>query len=113
LQISSLPITPIQRQSPRQDSADRELRSSGDDELAADISQSGFSAETNANSEQLTQRPVESSTQSSEVFSRSFSDIDTDGLSLNSRRALQTFSENTPSAQQQLGIELVGVDTYA
>ncbi len=32
---------------------------------------------------------------------------------LNVQKALQTFVENSPSPEQQLGIELVGVDTYA
>lgn len=34
-------------------------------------------------------------------------------LPLNIQKALQTFTENAPSPEQQLGIELVGVDTYA
>lgn len=32
---------------------------------------------------------------------------------LNIQRALQAFADNTPTPEQQLGIELVGVDTFA
>lgn len=35
-----------------------------------------------------------------------------EGLSLNVRRALQAFADNSPSAEQQLGIELAGIDTF-
>ena len=39
--------------------------------------------------------------------------LEQDGVSRNTQRAIQTFLDNTPSAEQQLGIELVGVDTFA
>lgn len=114
MQISNLSITPIQRQLPRQDSSERELGNTvSDEESVIDASQADFGGQANANSEQITQRPVESSSQSSNVFSRSLAESEADDLSFNSRRALQIFSENTPSAQQQLGVELVGVDTFA
>lgn len=32
---------------------------------------------------------------------------------LNTQRALQAFANNSPTPEQQLGIELVGVDTFA
>ena len=34
-------------------------------------------------------------------------------LSFRSQQALQTFQENSPSIEQQLGVEIVGVDTFA
>jgi len=59
----------------------------------------------------LSVRPVESSTQPDRTFSRQAAE--TDDLSLNARKALQTFTDNSPSAQQQLGVELAGINTYA
>lgn len=34
-------------------------------------------------------------------------------LPLNTQRALQAFQENSPSLEERLGVELVGVDTFA
>ncbi len=36
-----------------------------------------------------------------------------ENLSFNARKALRTFADNTPTPEQRLGIELVGVDTFA
>ena len=37
----------------------------------------------------------------------------TSALGYTARKALQAFAANTPSPEQQLGIELAGVDTFA
>ena len=67
--------------------------------------------EASASYTEFVQQRVESPGASSNVNSqRSASD---ENLPLNTQRALKTFADNTPSAEQRLGIELVGVDTYA
>ena len=39
--------------------------------------------------------------------------FDQENLNFTARKALQAFADNTPSPEQQLGIELAGIDTYA
>ncbi len=57
------------------------------------------------------QQRVEAASQSSSTGSRR--QLEDDNLPLRTQRALQAFADNTPSAQQRLGIELVGIDTFA
>lgn len=56
-------------------------------------------------------RPVAGISETSAVnTSNRKQQLDNEQLSLNARKALQTFSENTPSPEQQLGIELARID---
>ena len=38
---------------------------------------------------------------------------DDDSLSRNAQRALQAFADSAPSVEERLGVEIVGVDTFA
>jgi len=78
---------------------DVELRS---ERVASDLQSSDVS---------LSARPIDSGSRPDRTFSRQ--SAEGDQLSLNSRKALQTFNDNSPSAQQQLGVELAGINTYA
>jgi hypothetical protein len=71
----------------------------------------GSLEQLNARSEAILQQRIESSEASKEVNDRR-RELEED-LPLNTRRALQVFADNSPSPEQQLGIELVGVDTFA
>jgi hypothetical protein len=73
----------------------------------------GGAGEQSASDFSLGSRPIEAISQTDSVFSRQPQVAVGDDLSLNARKALQTFSDNTPSAQQQLGVELAGINTYA
>ncbi|ARN75367.1 hypothetical protein [Oceanicoccus sagamiensis] len=110
MQISSLPIIsqpPAQTQRP--DITERVQKDVQRDPTRNDDNDS--LEELRARSEEILQQRIESSGASSGVQARQ--QAQEDGLPLNTQRALQTFAENSPSPEQQLGIELVGVDTFA
>ena len=84
----------------------RENTRSNDDERS-----NGSLEELQARSAEILQQRIESSEANSAVNDRRR--VQEEDLPLSTRRALQTFAENSPSPEQQLGIELVGVDTFA
>ncbi len=111
MQISSLPII-IQpsAQTQRPDIAERVQKDVQRDPTQNNDDTSSLE-ELRARSEELLQQRVESSSASASIQARQ--QAERDDLPLNTQRALQTFAENSPSPEQQLGIELVGVDTFA
>ena len=111
MQISSLPIiTQPPAQTQRPDIAERVQK-----DVQRNPTQNNDEAssleELRARSEEILQQRIESSSANSGVNARQRAQED--GLPLNTQRALQTFAENSPSPEQQLGIELAGVDTFA
>ena len=114
MQISGLPITttfPAQTQ--RSDTVERVEREARRDEsrnkndrAIDELSNPKLSDET------LRLQRVELANELEKISARSNLNEDID-LPLNTRQALKAFVENAPSAEQQLGIELVGVDTFA
>jgi hypothetical protein len=113
LQISSLSITPIrQPQNRGQDVSDREQKKNVGETNAAQLSGAyeGAQAAKISVSQSQQASPVESERRRSDVFSRNQSE-DSD-LPFASRKALQTFLQNTANIPQQLGVELAGIDTF-
>lgn len=114
MQISSLSIAPIrQPQNRGQDVSDRDLKKNIGDLGAAESrsADDGVGADRVSVSEAQPVSPVESERRIFEVFSRN--QPEDSNLDFASRKALQTFLENTPNISQQLGVELVGIDTFA
>lgn len=117
MQISGFPVfSPLIGPSQRADASDRpqkevrretvEIDSSSDkrnNNSSLDEIRSGYA--------DILQQRVESSAASGKTSAQRSSNEDS--LPLKTQRALQAFAENTPSPEQQLGIELVGVDTFA
>lgn len=108
---TAITASPIQRRD-QSERGQRERESSITVEEFETVS-SGPSGEQPASDFRLSSRPVEAGSQADSVFSRQADVAKNDDISLNARRALQTFIENSPSAQQQLGVELAGINTYA
>lgn len=120
MQISSLPIVlPPPSQTQRQDINDRVVkdvqrettRNTGDDRGSSSLE------ELQARSEELLQQRVESVDTASNVNNSNSSNVNrqpsnNDDLPLTTQKALQSFADNSPSAEQQLGIELAGVDIF-
>ncbi|MEE8059848.1 MAG: hypothetical protein V3T17_18750 [Pseudomonadales bacterium] len=108
--FSTLPVVPSQNQRP--DIAERQQK---DVQRETNRNENKSSASTveqlQTDSEGIQQRNVESSNRSSEVISRR--QAEDQDLPLSTRRALQIFAANTPTPEQQLGIELAGIDTFA
>ena len=114
MQISGLPILiPPASQAQRPDAVDRSQKDIPTDVSEIDERESNrrsFEDIQEARGDVIPQR-VESSNQSSAInASRQQPD---EQFPLNIQRALQAFADNTPTPEQQLGIELVGVDTFA
>ncbi|WP_101759317.1 hypothetical protein [Oceanicoccus sp. KOV_DT_Chl] len=101
--ISTRVVKDVQRETTRNADDDRnnssldELRARSDELLQQRVdSASAGSGLNNSNSNQANRQP-----------------LSRDDLPLNTRKALQTFAENTPTPEQRLGVELVGIDTFA
>lgn len=117
MQISGLPlvssITPSSTQTQRVDITERvqkdipreSPRSANDERSNSSLD------ELKARSREILQQRLESSARANSANTKHRAEDDK--LSRNARRALDTFAQNMPSPEQQLGIELVGVDTYA
>jgi len=114
LQISGFPlITPSAPQNRRADNVER-----GQSDVAIEVDREGNEDrqsrsldENRVLAEDFLQQRVESSRATDSIQFRQ--QVEQSDLPLNTQKALQTFAENSPSPEQQLGIELVGVDTYA
>jgi hypothetical protein len=114
LQISGFPLNaPSAPQNRRTDIVDR-----GQSDVEVDVNREGDedrqSRSLDGNrvlAEDFFQQRVESSRANDSIQFRQ--QAEQGDLPLNIQKALQTFTENSPSPEQQLGIELVGVDTYA
>lgn len=112
MQISGLPVVPLQLpQNQRQDIAarvqrdvQRETNRNEDDNAQRSLEE----LRLQANSGQP--RRAEASSEISGVLPRKQGEGR--DLPLNTKRALKLFAENTPSPEQQLGIELAGIDTF-
>ncbi len=115
MQITGLPIvTQPAPQTQRPDIAERVQKSvqRETDRSADDDSRSNSTLEEQrARREDILQQRVEASNQGSNINAKRL--VEDDNLPLNTRRALQAFAENTPTPEQRLGIDLVGVDTFA
>ncbi|MFA7552963.1 MAG: hypothetical protein WCY88_01845 [Spongiibacteraceae bacterium] len=116
MQISGLPIvssiTPPSVQTQRTDITERVQKDVQRETTRSNDERSNSSLdELKARSQEILQQRLESSARANAVNSKQRAEDD--NLSRNTRRALDAFAQNTPSLEQQLGIELVGVDTYA
>ena len=117
MQISSLPIVLPAPQTQRPDISDRVVKDV-QRETARDTDDKRSNSsleELQARSAELQQPRVESSASTSsfnndERFKREPSR--SDDLPLSTQKALQTFANNGPTPEQQLGIELAGVDVF-
>lgn len=74
-----------------------------------DRSESPFGIEPSLNSDRLTAQTIDPSRELNNISDA----LQGKDFPLNTRKALQTFAENKPSAQQQLGVELAGINTFA
>ncbi len=112
MQISGLPVIPPQAsQNRRADVVERDQRDV-DVNREEDETSRGQSLEARQFlAEDFFQQRVESSSTSDSIAYRQ--QAETSNLPLNTQKALQAFKQNAPSPEQQLGIELVGVDLYA
>jgi hypothetical protein len=113
VQISSLPSFNLNSpQNTRPDNAERVQKLvQREGPRGTDDQRSNSSLdELRARAEEILQQRVEASSAPSNINSRQR--VDDDQLPFNVRQALQSFSDNTPSPEQQLGIELAGIDTY-
>ena len=111
MQISSLPIvTQAPAQTQRPDITERVQKDVQRDPTQNNDDSSSLE-ELRARSEEILQQRIEASEANRGINSRQRAEQDE--LPLSTQRALQTFAENSPSPEQQLGIELVGVDTFA
>ena len=112
MQISGLPNFPVvPAQSPRVDAANRVPRESDNSEDERPRPTEVALERLGSSGENSQQQRVDSSNRANEAFFRRQNEDE--DLPLSTRRALQTFAENTPSPEQQLGIELAGIDTFA
>lgn len=114
MQISGFPILiPPASQAQRPDAVERSQKDIPRDGVETDERESNslsFEDIQDFREDVIPQR-VESSSQSSTInASRQQSG---EQFPLNIQKALQAFADNTPTPEQQLGIELVGVDTFA
>lgn len=110
MQISSLPvITQSSAQTQRSDITEHRKKDvqRDPDQNNNDI---GSLEQLNARSEDVLQQRVESSNANSGIEARQRAKQE---LPLTAQRALQSFTENSLSSEQRLGIELAGVDTFA
>jgi hypothetical protein len=77
---------------------------------------SGDTQATNREPQQQ-QRPVLASSEADRIDLRRISEGQAQqsrqNLPLNTQRALQAFQQNSPSIEEQLGVELAGIDTFA
>lgn len=115
MQISALPVQSVQPvQNQRQDIVERVQRDvqRGSNRSVNDEQSNTPLAELVESSDQLSLQSTIESLLDAARNNNSQQQND-NNLSFNSRQALQAFNENIPSPQQQLGIELVGVDTFA
>jgi hypothetical protein len=119
VQISGLSIAlPQSPNQQRPESAARALRIQ---EQQPRSSEQGSGDTLAANRErQEQQRPVFASSEADRIDLRRISEAQTQqsrqnsqNLSLNTQRALQAFQQNSPSIEEQLGVELAGIDTFA
>jgi hypothetical protein len=119
VQISGLPILSITTsQGPRPDVVERLQRQgnrSEDDSSSftrpSSQPDSATLAQLRPASENTRQQRVESSVRASELVSRRRPEDE--NLPFNTQRALRAFTQNSPSPEQQLGIELAGIDIFA
>ena len=115
MQISgsaNFPVVPAQNQRP--DIADR---------LQREVQREGARTEDQVRDERLQSQAISPSLEQPSIERiesprRSESadarrQAEDEDLSLNARRALQAFAANSPTPEQQLGVELAGVDTFA
>ena len=112
MQISGLPNLPVvPAQNQRVDATGRLPReTSRSEDERANPSEAALQQLRSPDEENQQQR-VDAGNRADETFFRR--QAEDEDLPLSTRRALQTFAENTPSPEQQLGIELAGIDTFA
>lgn len=113
MQISSLSIVPVRQPQNRGPGVDDREQNQVINEPAVSafkgVDEAG-GIDRLADAEGQLVPPVETSRRTFEVFSRDESEDS--NLPFASRKALQIFLQNTPNIPQQLGVELVGIDTF-
>ncbi len=107
--FSSLPIPPSQNR--RGDIAERPIRDVPRETNRSADQRPGSTFDKLNNRDRLQSQRAESPDRASVVNARR--QLEDESVSHSTRRALHTFAENTPSPEQQLGIELAGIDTFA
>ncbi len=114
MQIAGLPNLPIASNlAQRPDASERLQReqpreSNRTEDQREQIVEQG---QQTSQSQEVIEQRVESPDRTNETQTRR--QAEDENLPLNTRRALQAFAENTPSPEQQLGIELAGIDVFA
>lgn len=114
MQISSLPIVvPTTPQSQRPDIAERVQKevSRQADQPVEQADDGRSLEEQQASNNDVQQQRIEARNEITRINTRSSGD--SESLPLNIQRALQAFNDNSPTPEQRLGIELIGVDTFA
>jgi len=128
MQISGLP-TFVQQPSPRSESPERAQRQDARQTNDSNRDSQNAAGQVAVTSDALEQRQqqVISPREADRIDLRQLSEGQSEqnslalqrnqqnnnDLPLNTQRALQTFQDNAPSLEERLGVELVGVDTFA
>ncbi len=110
-QLTALPSPQTLRQRNENAPAEDLRRPQANSEEAVDVADRPQAAPASAEPEGAEPERVEASREVDRVDFQA-RDEQSD-LPFHSQQALQAFQENTPSVEQRLGVELVGVDTYA
>lgn len=110
MEIRQLPLSP-NGLTQRQDASERPARRETESRLARseEIAAPDL-RERERQSEQLRKVALARESERNDFRSRQ---ADEESLPLRTRQALQTFRDNAPSAEERLGIELAGIDTFA